>query len=56
MSLDPRRLTLLSLLALAPVAAFLLGRSMRAALAVVCVLLITGSLYQMFGPSQAASA
>lgn len=55
MSTDPRRLALLGLLALLPVAAFLLGRSMLGALAVVCVLVITGSLYRMFGPTQAAS-
>lgn len=56
MSTDPRRLTLLSLLALVPVAAFLLGRSTLAALAVACVVVITGSLYWMFGPAQAPSA
>lgn len=54
MSTDPRRLSLLALLALLPVAAFLLGRSTLAALSAVCVLVIAGSLYQMFGPAEAA--
>ena len=56
MSRDPRRLTLLSLLALAPVAAFLLGRSTLAVLSAACVLQITWSLFRMFGPAQATSA
>lgn len=55
MSTDPRQLTLLALLALLPVAAFLLGRSLLALLAIACVLLIAGSLYHMFGPAEAAS-
>ena len=56
MSTDPRRLTLLSLLALVPVAAFLLGRSTLAALSAVCVVVIAGSLYWMFGPAPAPGA
>lgn len=55
MSTDPRRLTLLALLALLPVAAFLLGRSQLAVLSAACVLLIAGSLYHMFGPAEAPS-
>ena len=56
MSTDPRRLTLLSLLALVPVVAFLLGRSTLAALSVACVLVIAGSLWRMFGPVGAPAA
>lgn len=55
MSTDPRRLTLLALLALVPVAAFIVGRSTIAVLSAVCVVLIAGSVYHMFGPAQAAS-
>lgn len=55
MSTDPRRLTLLGLLALVPVAAFVLGRSTIGILAAACVLVIAGSLYRMFGPAEAAS-
>ncbi|MFB6359930.1 MAG: hypothetical protein ABEH59_01255 [Halobacteriales archaeon] len=55
MSTDPRRLTLLALLALLPVGAFLLGRSQLAVLSAACVLLIAGSLYHMFGPVEAPS-
>lgn len=54
MSTDPRRLTLLALLALLPVAAFLLGRSTIAVLSAACVVLIAASLWRMFGPAQAA--
>ena len=56
MSTDPRRLSLLALLALVPVAAFLLGRSTLAALSVACVLVIAGSLWHMFGPAGAPAA
>jgi hypothetical protein len=55
MSTDPRRLTLLALLALLPVAAFLLGRSLLAVLSAASVLLIAGSLYHMFGPAGSPS-
>ncbi len=56
MSTDPRRLTLLALLALVPAGAFLLGRSTLAALSVACVLVIAGSLWHMFGPAGAPAA
>ncbi|MFB6354486.1 MAG: hypothetical protein ABEJ92_10425 [Halobacteriales archaeon] len=52
MSTDPRRYAVLALLALVPVALFGLGRSPVAVLSAVCVLVIAGSLYAMFGPSQ----
>lgn len=55
MSTDPRRLSWLALLALVPVAAFILGRSTIAVLSAACVLLIAGSVHRLFGPAQAAS-
>lgn len=47
----------LGLLALVPVGAFLLGRAApEVVLSVACVLLIAGSLFTMFGESEAAPA
>lgn len=44
--------TALTLLFLAPVAAFILDRSTAyVALSLVCVVLVTASLYVMFGPA-----
>lgn len=53
MPADPRRLTLLALLALVPVAAFALTREGVVVLAAVSVLVIAWSLYAMFGPAAA---
>ncbi len=53
MPTDPRRLTLLALLALAPVALFALGRSPVVVLSALSVLVIAWSLYAMLGPSEA---
>ncbi len=47
-----RSLTVVSLLAVAPVALFALGRSMLAVVAVVNVGLITGSLYLLTSPTE----
>lgn len=55
MSSDPRRFAPLALLALLPVAAFVLTRELIAVPAVLCVLLIAWSLYAMFGPAEAAA-
>lgn len=49
MELDVRVYPLIALLALVPVAAFVLGRSMLAVLSLVSVLVIAGSLSLLFG-------
>ena len=51
MSVSPRLLALVGLLAMVPVALFALGRSApEVVLSLVCVLLIVGSLVVMFSP------
>jgi len=51
---SPQRLTVLALLALVPVVAFIVGdASPIVALSLVSVLIIGGSLYLMFSPSEA---
>ncbi len=49
---SPRSLSVVALLALAPVVLFALGRSMLAVVAVVNVALITGSLYLLTSPTE----
>ena len=45
----------IALLAILPVVGYLLGRSATVvALSALCVVIIAGSLYAMFGPSDAA--
>lgn len=52
---DPRLLALLALLALLPVVAFAIGRSTIVVLSMVCVAVIAGSLYTLFGRSAVAT-
>ena len=54
MALTPRNISIVSLAALAPVAAYALGDAV-VALSLVCVLVIVGSLYTMFGPAEGTS-
>ena len=56
MSTDPRRLALLSLLALVPVAGFAVSRESVVGLAAACVVVIAWSLYTMFGPTDSPAA
>ena len=54
MAPNPRLTSFIGLVALLPVAAYMLSDSIVVALSLVCVLLIVGSLYVMFGPAEAA--
>ena len=55
-TVSPWQITILTLLALVPVALFMTGRSEpRVVLSAGCVLLIAGSLYVMFSGSEAAA-
>ena len=53
---SPWQIALVSLLALVPVALFMIGRAdPRVLLSAGCVLLIAGSLYYMFAGSEASA-
>lgn len=52
MAINPRRLVVLALLALVPVALFVISRERVGVLAIVSVLVIAWSLYTMFGASE----
>ena len=54
MALTPRTISFIGLVALLPVAAYMLSDSFVVALSLVCVLVIVGSMYTMFGPSEGA--
>ncbi|MFB6092552.1 MAG: hypothetical protein ABEK02_06035 [Haloquadratum sp.] len=51
MSIGPKLVTALLLFALVPVAAFAVGKTMLASIALVNVVLVFVSLYVMFSPS-----
>jgi hypothetical protein len=54
MALTPRNVSIVGLVALLPVAAYMLSESSVVALSLACVLVIVGSLYTMFGPAEDA--
>lgn len=55
MSTEPRRLVVLALLALGPVAAYAIARESIVVLAAISVIIIGFSLYTMLGPSDSGT-
>lgn len=56
-SARPLRIAVVGLIALVPVSLYAISRSDPAvAFSVLCVLLITGSLYLMFGPAESETS